>query len=426
VIAYRHDPDGRPSVVATNAAFDARFGTVRPNDPLDAALQAVVDDSGDASRGLRTRIDEGGLDTTVTVTRSGAAGRDTGEDRDGASVPEPSDQQTYRVRSVPVVSRGRDADDRSGGTDADATAAVDTAVGSADAVDGYLVFTPLDGHDAVGAGHGERVDDAALLAAVVSHDIQNPLEVARIRLDAAEETGDSRHFEKVRDAHDRIRRLTRDVLFVAEGPRSVDRTPVELEDAVAEAWMPVGAETPTATLRTDDLPAILADPAYLRRLLENLFANAVDHGGPDVTVRVTRLPDGFAVVDDGPGIPPADRARVFEPRETLDGGTGLGLAVVDRVAAAHGWEVAAVDPADDGDGDRDGNGDSTSAGDGAGAGAGDSDGGGARVEVTGVRRVDDGPEATGNAEPGHDDRTDDHEHRGGTGEVDGRDGYSPP
>jgi signal transduction histidine kinase len=100
----------------------------------------------------------------------------------------------------------------------------------------------------------------------------------------------------------------------------------------------------------------------LRRLFENLFENAVEHAGEAVTVRVTPITTadegaGFAVVDDGPGIPPAARDRVFEPRETLDGGTGLGLAVVARVVEAHGWQVRVTDA---------------------------SDGGGARFEVTGL------------------------------------------
>jgi len=59
-----------------------------------------------------------------------------------------------------------------------------------------------------------------------------------------------------------------------------------------------------------------------------------------VTVTVGSLEDGFYVADDGPGIPEADREKVFESGYSTDGdGTGLGLAIVRRIAQAHGWDV---------------------------------------------------------------------------------------
>jgi len=77
-------------------------------------------------------------------------------------------------------------------------------------------------------------------------------------------------------------------------------------------------ETDTAELRVDDDLAFKADPARLKRLFENLFRNALDHGGPDVTVTVGALSDkpGFYVFDDGPGIPEGDGDSVFEPGYT--------------------------------------------------------------------------------------------------------------
>ncbi|MBS3761523.1 MAG: ATP-binding protein, partial [Halodesulfurarchaeum sp.] len=83
-----------------------------------------------------------------------------------------------------------------------------------------------------------------------------------------------------------------------------------------------------------------ADPDRLASLLENLFRNAVEHAGPEVTVTVEPTSDGFAVADDGPGIPPEDRETVFESGYTTEtDGTGFGLAIVAEVATAHDWSV---------------------------------------------------------------------------------------
>ncbi|RDZ64869.1 sensor histidine kinase [Haloferax sp. Atlit-12N] len=72
--------------------------------------------------------------------------------------------------------------------------------------------------------------------------------------------------------------------------------------------------------------------------------DATDGGTPGVNVRVGPLDDGFFVEDDGPGIPPEERERIFESGYSTDSrGTGLGLAIVSGVADAHGWEVSATD-----------------------------------------------------------------------------------
>jgi signal transduction histidine kinase len=75
-------------------------------------------------------------------------------------------------------------------------------------------------------------------------------------------------------------------------------------------------------------------------LLENLFRNALDHGGKDVTVTVGILERGFYVEDDGSGIsadPPTD---IFESGySTTSEGTGFGLAIVADIVEAHGWEI---------------------------------------------------------------------------------------
>lgn len=85
------------------------------------------------------------------------------------------------------------------------------------------------------------------------------------------------------------------------------------------------------------------------QLLENLFRNAVEHGGPDVTVEVGALEDGFFVEDDGPGIPSDARDEVFDVGySSADDGSGFGLSIVRRIATAHGWDISVTEGTDGG------------------------------------------------------------------------------
>ncbi|MFB6281909.1 MAG: GAF domain-containing sensor histidine kinase [Haloferacaceae archaeon] len=185
-------------------------------------------------------------------------------------------------------------------------------------------------------------------AGVVSHDLRNPLGIVRGYLDLAEETGDPEHFDRCHDALDRMEMLIDDLLALArEGEEVVDAESVSLADLAEDSWAFV--DTADATLRVGTDRVVAGEANRLRQLFENLFRNAVEHGGGSVTVRVGDLPDGFYVEDDGPGIPADERGRIFEEgHSTTDGGTGFGLTIVERVADAHGWSVRAAEGSDGG------------------------------------------------------------------------------
>ncbi|MFB6135003.1 MAG: sensor histidine kinase [Halanaeroarchaeum sp.] len=183
-----------------------------------------------------------------------------------------------------------------------------------------------------------RLED---FASIVSHDLRNPLNVAEGRLELAREEveGANEHLDSVAQSLDRMEALIEDLLVLArEGDAIEDPEPVALDRVTQKAWENVA--TSDATLECQARQRVVADESRLAELLENLIDNAVSHGGEDVTVRVEDLEDGFAVEDDGPGIPPEERGEVFEAGYSNDpNGTGFGLYIVEIIAEAHGWSV---------------------------------------------------------------------------------------
>ncbi|MFD1634913.1 PAS domain S-box protein [Haloplanus ruber] len=230
----------------------------------------------------------------------------------------------------------------------------------------------------------------------VAHDLRNPLaaldaDLKRFRAaidcgesPAGDAPADTVDAEAVRtlctsidDTVDRMEALIEDLLTMAEhGRRVIDAQPVSIAAVAAEAWE--GIDTPDAELSVQDI-TVDADPDRVRELLANLFRNSVEHGSTrnrtqsgdsvehgstgsrtqsddsvehgstdesGVHVRVSPLDfsPGFAVEDDGPGIPEDERDDVFERGfTTAADGTGFGLAIVERIADAHGWSVSVTE-----------------------------------------------------------------------------------
>ena len=192
----------------------------------------------------------------------------------------------------------------------------------------------------------DRLDS---FASIVSHDLRNPLNVAQGRVELARDaSGDAANLDAALDALDRMESIVERTLALArEGETVGDPERVDLAEVVADSWSTV--DTADATLSVETEREVLADPDRLRNLFENLMRNAVDHAGSDVSIRVADLSDGFFVEDDGPGIDSAVADSLFEPGESgTAGNTGFGLAIVQEIATAHGWTVAATTGEDGG------------------------------------------------------------------------------
>ncbi len=177
-------------------------------------------------------------------------------------------------------------------------------------------------------------------ASTVSHDLRNPLNVAEGNLQLAQETGDFEHLEAVAQAHNRMRNLIDELLHVARGDE-LNLSKISLANVAEIAWETVSSDT--AELVIEDDPVFSAYESQLRRLFENLFWNALDHGEA-TEIRVGALDSGLYVEDDGSGIPSAHREQVFESGfSTDDESPGYGLSIVNGIVDIHDWEIDVVE-----------------------------------------------------------------------------------
>ena len=191
----------------------------------------------------------------------------------------------------------------------------------------------------------ERLEE---FASVVSHDLRNPLQVAEGRLELLRNDCESAHVDDIAQALDRMDALIEDLLALScQGDPVSGTESIALAEMVETCWRTV--ETGEAVVEVNADRPIEADPSRLAQLLENLFRNAVEHSGDEVTITVGSLEDGFYVEDDGSGIPEDERSDVFEAGySTVTDGTGFGLSIVKDVVDAHGWGIRVTDGTNDG------------------------------------------------------------------------------
>ncbi|TVR97252.1 MAG: HAMP domain-containing protein [Rhodospirillales bacterium] len=193
------------------------------------------------------------------------------------------------------------------------------------------------------------VRDRTQMLAAISHDLRTPITRMRLRAELMDDPDQRR--KMLSDLAEMETMIAATLSFARDDPARESPKPLDLA-ALLQSLVADAADAGAAA--TYDGPAHVAftgRPTALRRAFDNLIRNALAYGGcARVTAMAAEDTVTVAVADDGPGIPPEERERVFEPfyriegsRSRDTGGVGLGLAVVRSAVRAHGGEVA-LDP----------------------------------------------------------------------------------
>lgn len=216
---------------------------------------------------------------------------------------------------------------------------------------------PVEGHDEIARlalafnTSAERIErlvaDKTRLLANTSHELRTPL--ARVRA-ALELLRDGPRPELLARSEQDLHELDLLIgeLLVASRldtpERGLEREPVDCLALAAEEAARVSGVEVRGVARMAD-----GDPRLLRRAIRNLIENALRHGEPPICLEVGDGPDPgrvrIVVIDHGPGVPAAERERIFEPfyrppgAASARGGVGLGLALVRQIAEHHGGRV---------------------------------------------------------------------------------------
>jgi two-component system OmpR family sensor kinase len=198
-----------------------------------------------------------------------------------------------------------------------------------------------------------------------SHELRTPLTIIRGQLEvlaaqADPPTEEVRRVERLVQAEiTRLSRLVDDLLTLTQAERTdfLRAEPIDLRPFVAELWDGLSL-TAQRRFELGDVPegTLVSDPDRLAQAVRNLARNAIEHTDSDrglVRLEVDPMAPNqvrFAVLDNGPGIPIEQRERIFErfhrvdsARSRASGGAGLGLAIVQAIAEAHGGSVRATD-----------------------------------------------------------------------------------
>jgi signal transduction histidine kinase len=197
-------------------------------------------------------------------------------------------------------------------------------------------------------------------AGQVSHDLKTPLTTLALTLSLIREQLQEGQIgaesiallDRAVNGSVRMADLIDDVLDYARLGGTLKVTDVDLDFVLGKVLEDLAPELADATLHISELPTLLGDRAQLRAVLQNLLGNAARYRSDErplevqIAARHVQRAWRIEITDNGRGVPPAERHRVFEPLARVDDsieGSGIGLATCRRIVGAHGGRIG-VDP----------------------------------------------------------------------------------
>ncbi len=197
-------------------------------------------------------------------------------------------------------------------------------------------------------------ENLTAFAGQVSHDLANPLAAIGMALELLKVTAESdpRSSSLLARALNGVRRMRLvidELLAFARLGGELVRVPVDLSEVVGDVREDLATALAGADVEVSELPVVVGDPVQLRAVVQNLVGNAAKFTRPGEPARISigarPVGEGWRVevCDAGPGIPPDQRDRVFQPLVRVDTsveGSGIGLATCRRIVEAHGGRIA--------------------------------------------------------------------------------------
>jgi signal transduction histidine kinase len=183
------------------------------------------------------------------------------------------------------------------------------------------------------------------LLSAVGHDLRTPITAMRISTEFVE---DEEVRERIQKNLDELQQLTEAVLDAARGAGWEKMRKIDLAALIESLCADLDEMGKPVTWQTHNTAPFTCRPNEIRRAVRNLIENAMTYGS-NARVCLDTTPDAYVIKvdDDGPGIPEAEQARVFEPfvrletsRSAETGGTGLGLTLVKAIAEGHGGSIS--------------------------------------------------------------------------------------
>jgi len=177
-------------------------------------------------------------------------------------------------------------------------------------------------------------------AKIISHDIRNPLSIAKGHLDLyINENETDSSLEKTHNAINRIENILDEVLEITTtDSATLEKKHVNIQYIVNNCWENI--DTKDADIHIGTNTIIPLNEKLASRLFENIFKNSIKHGGKDVKIKIGAIDSGFYIEDDGKGIPSENRNKIFNSAYTTSSsGKGLGLTIVEHVCDAHEWDI---------------------------------------------------------------------------------------